>query len=406
MKRALALAAVIGVGPFSSAWAQSASNVPQVQVKRTHEIDFSSDFVYDSNIAHGNEAQAIVRGIHPEDETARPRITFNIVQPLSRQALFLTGFAGYDFHRLNKQLDHLNTDLTGGAALTVGPCHGLPFGNYVASQSNPEDVVGGTARNLLTTVTGSVQIQCGRATGLQEQVLYQHSKAYNTNGRSEVANHTSDSITGGLAYANRTLGDVGLEAGYSRTEFPNRILPSGAHGDAFSVATFGATYSRLIGTKIKATADVSDALVQRKNAPPGGSKNTSGINYSAQVLYQMNRNLGITVQGSRAYKPSNQPGRLFELLTGWQMDTQYQLGSRIVLGLGASYKDSRTNVDSTLPVALPTRYHQIAGYGSASYRFSRRLGLSLEVRQEDKTTDIPTFDYSDTRVTLSLDVSL
>jgi hypothetical protein len=120
----------------------------------------------------------------------------------------------------------------------------------------------------------------------------------------------------------------------------------------------------------------------------------------------MNRNLGITVQGSRAYKPSNQPGRLFELLTGWQMDTQYQLGSRIVLGLGASYKDSRTNVDSTLPVALPTRYHQIAGYGSASYRFSRRLGLSLEVRQEDKTTDIPTFDYSDTRVTLSLDVSL
>jgi hypothetical protein len=403
MRLALALGAILSAGVCTGAMADT--GVPNIEDKQVRQIDFTTALLYDSNVSHTSDALSAQRGIKPEDETVRPGLNFNVVQPVGREALFLSGFAGYDFHRYNKDLDHINADMTGGGLLNVGPCKSTIFGIYQASQSNPEDVVAARVRNLLTTTTEAISVACGRETGISEQLVYRHSNANNSNTSSKVADHDSDGVSGGVSYGNASLGSLGLVAAYSHQEFPNRQIIAGSFGDAYTSESIGVMYSRDIGSRLKGSVTLSDALIRRNQAPVGIPLKTSGLNYDVSGEYAVSKNLTVSLTGSRAYQPSNRPGKLYDLLTAWEVDGKYQLGTKMTLGLGAVFKDLASNVDSVTAVALPTTSHERDIYGSISYQATKRASLSFELRQEDKTTDVQAFNFTDTRATLSLDVT-
>ncbi len=403
MRTALVLGAMLSAALCSPAFAQK---TPDIGGRQVRQVSVSTDIAYDSNIAHTNETLTNLRTVVPEDYTVRPRANFQIVQLVGAEAVFLTGSAGYDFHRYNKQLDNINTSVQGGGVIALASCRSTLFGGYDGRQSDPEEVPGSNGKNLLTTINTGLGVTCGRGIGLGESLSYRHTKAYNSAPTREQSNHSSDSVSLAVTYGNQTLGSLGLVASYATQNYPNQLTLIGS-GNTFQVTSFGVTYSRLFGAKLKGSVSVSDAFLTRDFAPPGVPSRTSGLNYDMSADYQFNSRLDLQLQATRAYQPSNRPGKLYDLLTGVQADAKYKLGSRIVLGLGGTYRDVVSNTDNTITSLLvPSHYKEAAGFGSVSYRQNKRVSLTLEVRQQEKTADIATFNYSDTRATLTVDVSL
>jgi hypothetical protein len=405
MRLALAFGILISAGVCGSAMAQSAG-MPAAGAKQARSIDLIADILYDSNVAHSSEALAAARGIKPEDEMFRPKLHFDIVQPVGRQSLFLSGFTGYDFHKYNKQLDRINAALTAGASARAGPCQATVYGTYQAAQSDPADTAGvATVRNLLTTAIGAATFACGQATGLQETLSYQHQTTENSDSFREEANHRGDSVSASVSYGNASLGSLGLVGSYSRTEFPNRIVGLGVTGDSFTSESLGINYQRAFGAKLKGALTVSDTIVKRGHSLPGAPASTSGLNYSANGSYAVNNALQLSLLASRAYQPSNRPGKLYDLITATEFDANYRVGTRIAIILGAVRTNLRSNVDSSVVFLLPTDLTKTAYFGTISYKAGRRGSVALEFRHEDETTNLPAFDYSDNRVTLSLGIS-
>ena len=230
-------------------------------------------------------------------------------------------------------------------------------------------------------------------------------KCDNSNPVREEANHRGDSVSGSVSYGNASLGSIGLVGSYSRTEFPNRIVAVGVNGDSFTSESLGINYQRAFGAKLKGALTVSDNIVKRSHGLPGRPLSTSGLNYSANGSYFVNNALQLSLLASRAYQPSNRPGKLYDLITVTEIDANYRVGTRIAMIMGAVRTNLQSNVDSSILFLLPTNLTKTAYFGTISYKAGRRGSVALELRHEDETTNLPAFDYSDNRVTLSLGIS-
>jgi hypothetical protein len=237
--------------------------------------------------------------------------------------------------------------------------------------------------------------------------MYRHEHADNSDSLREVSNHHSDAVSGGISYGNQTLGSLGLIANYQRTVLPNRptFLP-GRIGDSFEVTGYGLTYDRSLGARLKGQIQVTDSTLRRRQAPPGTRLKTSGLNYNAALAYSVNPRLLLSLSATRAFQPSNRPGRLYDLMTGTQLDARYQLGTRFQIGLGGAFQDLNSNVDSTFAFTQPTKSRLYAEFASIQYRQSRLLSVQLALRHEERTANLSAFNYDDTRATLSLNLSL
>src|SRR5215469_8304399 len=99
----LALGIAAGIAAGGPALAQ-VQGIPVVTNKRELKIDGNLDITYDSNVAHTGAAIAKARGITPEDWLYNPSLLIDFVQPIGRNAAFLQGQAGYDFHQENSRL--------------------------------------------------------------------------------------------------------------------------------------------------------------------------------------------------------------------------------------------------------------------------------------------------------------
>jgi hypothetical protein len=398
---------MLSAGVATSAMAQAAGGgaFPQIQAKRQQQIGADLDLSYHTNVAHSNEATSAARGITPEDEIARPKLNFDIVLPVARNAAFLNGTAGYDFHRINKQLDRIDADIKGGVLLNTGPCHTTIFGGYVAAQSDPEDVPGGRARNLLTDVTSAAGATCGSARGFTGTLDARRDDTKNSADVRTSADHTGKTLSGKFGYSNTSLGALMLTGGYSRQRYPNRLTANGQFGDGYTSENLGVSYTKSFGSRLKADILLGGMQLKRESAPPGVPLKTQGFNYSGGVEYKLGNKLRFNLSGERAFQPSNRPGRLYDLVTSTELTALYTMSSRFSVGLGASLVSSVANVDSTIAAKLPTSSQKRVRYGTFTYRPSGKLSLSLDLREEDKTTDLPQFDYTDKSASLKLGVT-
>ena len=77
-----------------------------------------------------------------------------------------------------------------------------------------------------------------------------------------------------------------------------------------------------------------------------------------------------------------------------------QGSSRILVTLGAKRENTDSNTDSSadpLQALFITNSRTNIGYGSIRYRQSSHATLSLDVKREDRKTNVPIFNYVDTR---------
>ncbi|MBU1378233.1 MAG: hypothetical protein KKE02_17305 [Alphaproteobacteria bacterium] len=384
-----------------------AQDLPQVEPKRQMDFGFRGSATHDSNVSRSTKAGAALRGLTQADTTYTVAGTVSVVQPLGKQALFLNGSAGYDYHDKNRKLDGRRIDLGGGGVKLFGRgCRGLVFGRYGANQSQLDDISFTVVKNVQTRTNVSAALECQPATGFGFVLSAGHDDTSNTATTQKTQDSNTDNATVVLAYVRPSLGTFRLIANFAETDFPNRDPLLGASlGDHLSVASYGVGYQRKFGTRIEVSAAAQRTLIKRDAAPVGVPLKSTATTYDGEIKYRAGTRLDFSVGANRSVTPSNRIGQLFDINTDVDVSARYRLGTRIELETGYRWEKMRSQGDgTTLLGPILTNSDKDVIYGSIRYRRAGGAALGLEVRQEDRETNLPTFDYTNTAIALTLDV--
>lgn len=401
--RQLAVGAILAICAGSTALGQE---MPNVEAKRQTDVGLRLAVSRDSNVARSNATLAAARGIVPEDYAVRPQATFTVVQPVGRQALFLKGAAGYDFYQENSQLNRQRVDVSGGGVGSAGMCRLALTGVYNAGQSQLDDLDGSVTKNLQEATSESVNAVCGRERGVTAAVSGVRQDVSNSAARQQTADHKVESATLVLAYGNQSIGKVGAVYAYSAQDFANRPNAKGGVGGGYANQSIGLNYENTLGRKVKVSVTASSTRIKRDSAPVGIPLKFTSTTYNGVLTYAPSRRLDLQLAAGRGITPSNRVGKLFDTSTSTALLATYRLGNRFVVSAGGKLAKIRSNADTALVGLVITNSEDKSVFASVRYQQSRRASLLFDARQEERTTNLPLFDHSNTRFGLTLDVSI
>lgn len=401
--RQLALGAILAICAGSTALGQE---MPDVEAKRQTDVGLRLAVFRDSNVARSNATLAAARGLVPEDYTLRPQATFMIVRPIGRQAVFLKGAAGYDFYQENSQLNRQRIDVSGGGVGSVGMCKLALTGVYGAGQSQLDDLAGVVTENLQEQTSQSVTALCGRDRGFNAAVSGLRQDVSNSAARQQGADHKVEGGTFAVGYGRPSIGRITAMYAYSAQDYASRPNANGGVGDGYWSQTIGANYENTLGRKLKIVGAVGNTRVKRDSAPPGVPLEFTSTTYNGVLSYAASRRLDLTVAVGRGVTPSNRAGKLYDISTTTDLLATYRFGTRFVVSGGGRLANVRSNADTALEGLVVTDSEDRSLFASIRYQQSKRASLVLDLRQMERTTNLPLFDYSNTRFGLTLDVSI
>jgi hypothetical protein len=396
----LILVAVATTGAASSAQGQTMPTVPVVAAKREMLFGVRAGVTYETNVAHANAAAAAARGLEQEDTSFRPQATVSIAQPVGQQMLFLQGSGGYDFYRRNTRLNRERIDVTGGGFARLLSCQETLFSGYRAQQSELQDLDLGTTKNLQQTSSLGLGVQCGRPNSLQTSVIVQKQQIKNSAETRKISDADNKSAALAISYGRPSLGKATLLYSYADAQFPNRALPGRPIGDGFFTETFGLGYERKFASRLKLSGVLSRTHLKREFAPSGLPLKLTSTTYAATAEYRPSRRLQVTAEAGRQVRPSQRTGKLYDIATLYSGVVRYNIGTRFTLSAGDNYERVNSNTDTASVLDVVTRSRSKTVFGGVTYRQSERASLLFDVRQEDRTTNLPSFNYTDTRVGL------
>ena len=408
-----ALGALLGATALSSP--VSAQISPQVmaqgRVARSVEFGARVTTAYDSNLSRTSKSRAEETGIDPSDTVVTPSLSANIIAPVGRQAVFLNGTISYIFHDKNDDLDSSRIDLNGGVGGSFGPCGTVLTGDYSRGRTDFDDLtLDTTIRNIRETETVGVNVACTRATGLGIVLSGSHSWVSSSLIQFAISDSETTSGSAGISYGRPSLGSVSIFGSYSRTDYPDRpTVTPGTSG--FETRAAGVSYERRLGGRIRGSLSVSYTEAEDIGPPlPGavlGAAGTfSGVTYDANASYRASSRLQFQADFERSVNPTVITSGSFEVQTSYSVNANYRLGTRITLGAGARRSDIDLDGAGFGPPALAlTDSRSTQVFGSVSYRQSDRASLIFDYTNEQRDSDNSAFNYTNNRVSLSLNVT-
>ena len=172
----------------------------------------------------------------------------------------------------------------------------------------------------------------------------------------------------------------------------------------FFTQTLGVAVERQFGSRIKTTATVGQTTVKREFAPAGADLKFTSLTYAGTVNYRLGGRLTLDLSADRAVVPTARAGKLYDITTKGQLRAAYRLGSRYVVSLGGGVEDVKSNPDTAIlrPVVSKARTNSVSA--SVRYAQNARTRLVLDVRYDDRNTNLPEFNYTSTRVGLTAQV--
>lgn len=398
--RTLALGAILSAGG-GAAVAQQAPQVPDIVPERQWKVDARVSAYYDTNVARTSKAAAAARGLKQEDYVVTPLLAANIVQPVGRQALFLDGLVAYDFYDRNETRDRRRYNVTGGATGVVGPCRPIVYGTYRALQSDLADIDLATVNNEQTSKGLAAGVQCGRGVGLGGGVTVQRIDVKNSADRLVVQDYTAETLFTTLSYSAPSLANLSVFYSHASNEYPNRIIPGRPVGDGFFTETVGGRVERKFGARLNAGASLSATRLKREFAPPGQKQKFTATTYQGDASYRAGTRLLLSVNAARNVRPSDRPGKLYDIAEQLEGSARYRLGSRFNVTLGHLYSDVASNVDTLAAGLVVTNSRTNSTYGQVEFRAVGNSSLTFDVRHERRDTNLPSFNYTSTRVGLT-----
>jgi hypothetical protein len=408
MKQAhLALGVLLATaGGVSAAQAQvSADTMVGGKVEREVDIRASAEVLYDSNIAHTSDAGAALQGIHPSDTVFSPGVVARVILPVGRQAVFLSGTAGYNFHDKNSQLDHSRWAVNGGFANKFGPCGSAVGGSFTSGRSEINDyTLVERVRNVSTTERVNVGVTCVRPPGIGLFASAEQSWTHNSLAQLSDNESETTSITGGVVYGTPTRLSVSVLGSYATTDYTHR--DSILDADGYKSWSAGVRLERQLGARIQGIAQVSYTNAETKGSPLlallAASK-FEGVTYSGSLSYRASSRLSFLADFGRQVNPTLIQGGSYELQTNYSLRADYRMGSRILLGVGALQKESDAKGTSVLLPGQLTDSRTRIALATLRYRQSERLSFTLNAQYEKRDANNPEFNYTGERVGLAAD---
>ena len=391
----------VGLGAATNAQAQSQSNAPD-PVGETH-LAASADLeeLFDSNVARSSLAVAESRGIVRSDERTDLDLNVDYLKAIGRQSVFLKGFEGYNWYSKDTILNRQSGTIDGGVDLRIASCQSVLSDTFDQHQSDLVEINTPQVQNTRSLNTIDFNGDCARPIGFTP--IWDVNQSQSHNGNSSVRENDYHSVGGqlGLAYLRPSLGRISLSGSYSTNEYTNRVfLINGSRvTDQFDVYGAVLAYSRNVGARLSITSNVSYMEVDQNIS---GSKSFRGLTYGLDLNLLPIGRLSGELSAERIVAPSTQIGSTFTVKNDYLATVNYAVNSKITATLGGSYSDQKFSGYLLNSGTELTHQKLPAVYSSLKYEMSRRLTLLLDVRNEERQSNLGAFGYSSNQVSLTL----
>jgi hypothetical protein len=387
--------ALLGVAEAASAQSGNA--------ERRVNVSLGTRLVYDTNALR---AAGTTTGGTPrsgEDFIISPTATVDILLPVSRQSVYLSGSIGYDFYADNSQLDQESISLAGGANLAVGRgCTGNVGVDYTRGQNDLVNFIDGfDPTNVNQTVGYQARINCGEGLGLASGIGYRHIESTNSSGPREQSDYNSDTIDVSIGYSRPTLGTLSLYGSYTDTTYPKRLF-GGLTGleDGVEVFGIGLRAERRIGALLGGGISVGLTKVRPKLP---GVPGFTGPSYSVDLTITPGDRLRFNLLLARSVDQSNLLDISYSITDSLRLDAEYALSQSLSLTAGGAYVDRRLRqspaVISPITASDEQNYRFFAGF---RYAVRAPWTLSGEVSYNKRSSDNALFGYDSTRAMISI----
>jgi len=354
--------------------------------------------IHDSNIARSSKEAAELRGLKLSDVRFSPGVNFNAEVPLGRQTLYLKSDVGYDFHARNKQLNASRLFVEGGTRFLLSRCAGTMFGVYSRRRSDISDLLDlGPANNIESTRSLTFDGRCGGPVGLVPGVRLSRGWTDNSQPVRQISDARSWSARGSLIYARPSLGELSLVADVRHVDYPERPAAP-AISDGYKVTSFGGRFQRAIGSRMRASVELLRTSV---DAGTGEGK-FNGATASADINYRLSDVSQFQLTASRDVQPASLGSGDFVLASVYAARADYGISPRLTARAAAGLDRRRTKGVPALPIDPLTSERRYYGSAAISYKWAERGFADLELRREVRRANPSVFDYSSTRIMMTL----
>ncbi|WP_287459507.1 outer membrane beta-barrel protein [Sphingomonas sp.] len=387
----LATVAAIAVVCPMAAQAQSAYGAPPEGI----QVQAILDEVHDSNVARS--AGTILSGKR-SDERVTPTLNVTVNKALGRNSLTLSGFAGYDFYRRNKQLNRERLGLNADLGLVGGPCFLHLRPGFSRMQSDLGDIIPISAegvtdrrsvRNVATTQSYGAEVQCGSASGFRPLATFEHTAGNNSEVRRRIANYRTNTYGGGLAYGDPIYGEATLRFTQTDTSYPDRPAIFGPANFSTKRITFD--YQRSIGAVLTGSAGISYVMVRPDNGV--ATRDFNGFGWHAELSAVPTPDMHLQLGTSRDISPSLGNDATYQINRGYNATADYAFSGRLRASLTGSIRTVRYFGSQGLfgPPLTDSRNHTISP--SLSFLPTDRLTFTLYGGYQDRKTNNTLYDY-------------
>lgn len=355
---------------------------------------------YDNNVLRLPDSVATPVGRHRSDYRSSPQLAINIVRPIGRQSVFLTGSVGYDFYKYNRQLSRERINLSGGGSINTGSCTTNGRVSYSRRQSDLDDILVSTigrGANRETVWSPNVGISCGGAGGISSSLSYSHDDVENSDPFRKFGDYHADTYNAQIGLNRPVIGNVGIYTNYRHGIYDNRVLADGRNEAVKSYAA-GIRVDRQFG-RIK--GHIAGGVTRVESNTPGVRPFRGGT-YDVSLTYNTSRASAFAAFG-RSIQQSNLLGVDYSIADTVDLGLTYRLNPRINLTTGLHNTRRRLSQSPLAPVVLGnvndrTRSANIG----ASYEAARHISFDLGATWRSRRGDLPIFDYNARILALTL----
>lgn len=388
---------------------------------RGYTLKASLSTLYDGNILRIGDGFQPRPGAQRSDFRLTPLVTGNIGLPIGRQQFFAGASIGYDGYVANTDLNRTRFIAGGGFNFHAGSrCTATVASNYSSRQILVSQLSEQIPNNR-TELSYGLSASCQLPSGLGAGVTLRRIETGNSAPGREAFNINSSLVSPYISYGRPTLGTFSLTANLNYVSYPNRtILDTNGmvQQDGANIFSGRFGYQRAIGSRLTLGAGISylssqpqPQVILAEDAELGilfplNRPNFSGGGYDFTVTYTPSPRLGTTLAFSREATASPNVGALYQVVSAYGIDVNYQLGAAINVGLGGTYTIRDYSGSFVSPGELLPRLQDNISrvYGRLTYSPPRIYSVSMTLAYQNRNSDPVeySFDSFSALLTISL----
>jgi hypothetical protein len=348
------------------------------------------EVLYDSNLLRLNHARG---GSDGSDVRITPAIDIDIVRPIGRDNMALTGFVGYDFYRRNSFLNRERIRLDASSRLGLGAfCRANLSAGVDFQQTDLSDLgerVGNTTRQQSFGGT----VDCSQRVGLAPTLTARRTVENNSRESRRRYDLRAYNVSGGLSY---TKPDFGVVQAFYRTRHishPFRLLTSGMLGDKTDVSEFGVGFRRASAPRLH--FDVN-AMWVKTRSQRREARSFSGISWDTSVDWLPSPRLSFAAKLNRSIRGESSFGAAYTIDTTSSLSAGYQLTYRTKLFVSLSKRRRVFRGEDTLAAQPARGWDDTSGVGAGATYDLHKIRLSTSVGYRHRNSGNEYYHYSST----------